>query len=501
MPKSIKHRQVSEKVISEYFKYYKFLSYETFTSKKTNKPSKLQKNSKLVYTMVANQFARLVKTNHFTTNVEGKKFIRFDAENIAVALGVTRQTVMTKIKHLIDLGLLVQENKNLIHVPKPDVKDSRSTFVDSKGVERLTFAQIPKYLIEHDYYKVLTENAIIYYALVRERHLQSIQNNKNTKRYIDKHGKTCCWFTNDVACELLGINEDTLKKDRDILYAKGLLKSKRFGKALSFYAYEPINLPNEFEETTEAEEQKHPLEKVTVSSIIEKLGFLNLKVGVENFEKLGLSNTGFSNTSSSNTVTNDMYDMNISNIESEVYTSNQTNHNSAVLEFENYKKQSLTKYLPEHLANYFNNFDLNEIKIIKDNLFKAKQSYLNDLSLISNYGLFIQCSEEQKYSVEDLEFELQKLLKRLHGKRIKDNETIKDMNNTGYIFTSFKNVFINAYNEFKNTKDAYKNDIKQAKFVRNKNLKNIAPSNYSRPSVNTESFENITNELDALGVY
>src|SRR5699024_314142 len=144
MLQNIKHREVNETIVSEYFKYYKFLSFETFISQKTNKPCKLQKNGKLVYTIVANQFARLVKTNHFITNDDGKKFIRFDAKDIATTLDISRQTVMTKIKHLVDLGLLVMEGKNLIHVPKPKVSDSRSTFVDKNGYERLTYAQIPK---------------------------------------------------------------------------------------------------------------------------------------------------------------------------------------------------------------------------------------------------------------------------------------------------------------------------------------------------------------------
>src|SRR5699024_3972721 len=133
MLQNIKHREVNETIVREYFKYYKFLSFETFISQKTNKPCKLQKNGKLVYTIIANQFARLDKTNHFITNEANKKFIRFDAKDIATRLGKTRQTVMTKIKHLIDLGLLVMEGKNLIHVPKPEVSDPRSTFVDKNG--------------------------------------------------------------------------------------------------------------------------------------------------------------------------------------------------------------------------------------------------------------------------------------------------------------------------------------------------------------------------------
>lgn len=114
----------------------------------------------------------------------------------------------------------------------------------------------------------MNENGIIYNALVRERFIQSVQNNKHKKTYVDEHGNTCCWFTNDEACELLGINEDTLKKDREILYDKGLLKSKRFGKALAFYAYEPVNLPSEMEETSQVDEVKSQPREANVLTII-----------------------------------------------------------------------------------------------------------------------------------------------------------------------------------------------------------------------------------------
>lgn len=500
MSKDLKHRIVNEKIVSEYFKYYKFLSYEKFTSLKTNKETKLPKNSKLVYTMIANLYARLVKTNHFITNENKKRFVRFDAEVIGNTLGLTRQTVMTKIKQLIDLSLLEREGTNLIHVPSPKVKDARSTFVDKQGVTRLTYAQIPKYLVEHKFFKELNENCIIYYALVKERHLQSFQNNKINQTYVDKHGKTCCWFTNEEACELLGINEETLKKDRNILYAKGLLKSKRFGKALAYYAYEPINLPKENEETDEVDEQKSESKNTEINSIIEKLGFLNLKVRVEKFEKLGLSNTGFSNTSISKTEPNDMYDMYSSNIEKETQT-NQTNHNSSVLDLNVLQKDNLTAYLPERLASYFKNFSVKEIEIIKNDLFKGKAAYFNNLKIINQYGLFVQYSNDVEFSVETLEDELNRVLSRLNNKRNKSNESIEQLSNTGYILTSFKNVFINAYNDLKNDKKAFENDLKQSMTVFAQNFKKLNMKQSAKTNKSTISIAELNAELDELGVY
>src|SRR5699024_9804861 len=220
---------------------------------------------------------------------------------------------------------------------------------------------------------------------------------------------------------------------------------------------------------------------------------------------LGLSNTGFSNTYFNKTGSNDLYDMNSSNKEKDVdtNTSNQTSHNSAILEFENYQKQTMTKYLPKYLASYFNNYNIIEINMIKDNLFKDNRSYLHDLVSISKVGLFIQYFPGVEFTVEHLEFELHALLKRLHGKSVKDYETIADMDKTGYIFTSFKNVFIHAYNDFHDKHDAYKHDLKQSKFVRrkNKNHNNIAKTKKVESSINRKSIEVTTCDLDEVGVY
>src|SRR5699024_4762608 len=140
---------------------------------------------------------------------------------------------------------------------------------------------------------------------------------------------------------------------------------------------------------------------------------------------------------------------------------------------------------------------------IKDNLFKAKKSYFNDIAIISKEGLFIQYYPEVEFTVEHLVIELHALLKRLHGKSVKDNETIADIDQTGSIFTSFKNELIHAIKVVHYKYDAYKYDIKQSKFVRSKNkyLNNIAKTKKTEPSINRKSIEVTTAELDALGVY
>lgn len=504
MENYIKNKLVTEQISGENFKYYKFLSYEVFTDKNTGKTVKFEKNARITYTLITNQFARLLQSGHFVAD-ETKKYVRLDTKELAKHTNITEQTIKTKIKFLTKQNLIAVKD-GLVHVPFPEVRDPRSTFVDEKGNVKLTFSLIPKYLIEHSYYKELTENAIIYYSLTRERYVQSLINNtKGEKNYLDNHGNTCCYFTNEEAQSLLGISEDTLKKDRNLLYAKGILKSNKVNKALAYQVLEPIVLPLENE--VAAEETATPNDEnianldENLDPSFENLGLEDLKVRVENFEKLGLSNTVLSNTSNNNTRPNDMYDMYVekeSNNNSTNQT-NQSNNQSYVFEYENYKKKQITKYLPEHLAYYLNNFEVDEIRLIKDNLFKAKSSYKNNLDFMAQEGSLINHDEQTEFTVEDLEMDLAQLMKRLHGKRMKDNETIKEMNDTGYIFSSIKAEFIKAYNDFYNTKDLFETNLKWAKKFAKAKKKQSAKQAKNQYQSLKSTYD--PEELNNLGVY
>lgn len=503
MDKHIKNKVVTDQISGENFKYYKFLSYEKFTDNKTGETVKFEKNARITYTLIANQFARLLQSGHFITK-DNNNYIRLDTKELAKHTNITEQTIKTKIKFLTKQNLIVVKD-NLVHVPFPEVHDPRSTFVDEKGNVKLTFSLVPKYLIEHSYYKEFTENSILYYSLTRERFIQSHLNNANgSKKYVDNHGNTCCYFTNEEAQSLLGISEDTLKKDRDLLYAKGLLKSNKVNKALTYQVLEPIALPLENEvieeeKTTSTDENLANLDE-NLDPSFENLGLENLKVRVENFEKLGLSNTVLSNTSNNNTNTNDMYDMYVYRENSNsTNQTNQSNNQSYVFEYENYKKKQITKYLPEHLGSFLNNFEAHEIKSIKDNLFKAKKSYENDLKFMTQEGSFIQHDEQTEFTVEDLEIELASLMKRLHGKRTKDIETIKEMTDTGYIFSSIKAEFVKAYDDFYNTKDLFKNNIKWAKKLAEMKEKQCTKQTKNQYQSNKGTTD--IDELNALGVY
>lgn len=198
-----------------------------------------------------------------------------------------------------------------------------------------------------------------------------------------------------------------------------------------------------------------------------------------------------------------MYDMYNSNNKENIQKPNSTNHNSAILDLNRLQKESLVKVFPDLLASYLMNFELNEIEIIKRDMLKGKAAYLNELQTIEKYGLFIQYSRDVEYSIEMLESSLIHVLIRLNQKRKDNKESIEDLSNTGYIFTSFKNEFIKAYNAYHNDADGFKTDLEESKVAYKLNFRSLhKPKKRSATSdKDTQSFERMNQYLDELGVY
>ncbi|COQ66714.1 Uncharacterised protein [Streptococcus pneumoniae] len=123
------------------------------------------------------------------------------------------------------------------------------------------------------------------------------------------------------------------------------------------------------------------------------------------------------------TENNDTYDMNDSeNIDNHNTShSNHTNHQST--EFNNEAlKYDLLQEMPDQLQNYLNNFEVNEIQIIKSVVLKAKTSFNNEKNTI--------------YMLEDIEFEMINVLKRFKATLIHKNENVEAMQ--GYLMRSIK---------------------------------------------------------------
>ncbi|MCG2107866.1 replication protein A [Staphylococcus epidermidis] len=109
------------------------------------------------------------------------------------------------------------------------------------------------------------------------------------------------------------------------------------------------------------------------------------------------------------------------------YSNVQTNHsNHYNSKFDNEAlKFQLLEELPNNIQNYLSNFSVNEIKIIKSVLLKAKTSFNNSI--------------DTYYLLEDMELEIIYVLKRFKAILIHKNENVEAMQ--GYLMKSLKSEF------------------------------------------------------------
>lgn len=104
-----------------------------------------------------------------------------------------------------------------------------------------------------------------------------------------------------------------------------------------------------------------------------------------------------------------------------IYHSNHANHQYS--EFNNNAlKYQLLQEIPTQLQTYLSNFEVNEIRIIKSVILKAKTSFNNEKNTI--------------YMLEDIEFEMINVLKRFKATLIQKRESVEMMQ--GYLMRSVK---------------------------------------------------------------
>ena len=140
------------------------------------------------------------------------------------------------------------------------------------------------------------------------------------------------------------------------------------------------------------------------------------------------NDTNYNDTDYIKTESNDMDNLNDKKL---TYPNNHTNHsnhynpnfNDEALKFQ------LLEELPKSIQNYLSNFEVDEIKIIKTVLLKAKTSFNN---AIDSY-----------YLLEDMEIEILHVLKRFKAMLIQKKETVEAMQ--GYLMKSLKSEFAEVH--------------------------------------------------------
>lgn len=512
---NIEYQPVKVQPNQEFYKISKFLFLESDFKY-------LHLKSKALLMFITDKL-ELKKINN-ETSIDANKnvYIEYNEKNMAKDLKCSVRSISTYKQELIDAELIHISNKNGVHKiyvnENIQTTEKGTTYIDSETNEtKYTFFRVPKYLF-HDAYKNLTWESIFIYVLIKDRYLLSLQN--KDPKFIDEKNRIFAYCSYPELQDMLNISKsDTVKSHKNKLLALNLLKEATVahvntnGKTkrhLRYYVLEPIALPVINKERNENTVKIiKPIQEsdniIWESENIENTSTCNdwvephAKFGSNDTQNLGVNNN-LRETPNNNTNTNDMYDMyEYKENNNSKNQTNQSNNQSYVIEYENYKKQQITKYLPEHLGSFLNNFEVHEIKSIKDDLFKAKKSYENDLNFMTQEGSFIKHDEQTEFTVEELEMNLTSLMKRLHGKRTKDNETIKEMTETGYILSSIKAEFIKAYNDFYNTKDLYKTNLKWAKKLAKMKKKQCT----KQPKKQYQSNKGTANidELNALGVY
>ncbi|RIN48255.1 replication protein, partial [Staphylococcus simulans] len=222
-------------------------------------------------------------------------------------------------------------------------------------------------------------------------------------------------YTNKQLCSILQYGEPKIIKLKKELEKFNLIINERQGlnRPNKIYLLEPSY---DKELTNRKFQNKQIVSSRTNENIVQELTICKSN-DTEN------NDTENNDTENNDTENNDTYDMNDNEHIANHNTShsNHTNHQSN--EFDNNAlKYHLLQEIPAQLQTYLNNFEVDEIQIIKSIILKAKSSFNNEKNTI--------------YMLEDIEFEMINVLKRFKATLIQKSESVEDMQ--GYLMRSIK---------------------------------------------------------------
>lgn len=288
------------------------------------------------------------------------------------------------------------------------------------------FYMLHKALFVNEKYKKLSDSAKVTYAILNDRVSLSIKNN-----WIDDNGDIYFIFTNESLQNILDKSKNTITKIKKELQEVGLLEQIRTG----------FNKPNKLYlhdiETNISVEKSIQSSSTTYNDKESQiLGLQNPEIWDSRISKFGTpesqildpNDTDYIKTDYIKTENNDTDDLNDNKLN---YPSNHTSHsNHYYSKFnDDALKFQLLEELPQSIQNYLNNFSVDEIKLIKSVLLKAKTSFNNSI--------------DTYYLLEDMEIEILHVLKRFKAVLIQKNETVEAMQ--GYLMKSLKSEFAEVH--------------------------------------------------------
>ena len=274
------------------------------------------------------------------------------------------------------------------------------------------FYQLPKYLFEDAYFKKMSAEAKIMYALLKDRFELSIQN-----EWVDKNNNIYFIFSNKHLCEYLGYAEQKIIKLKKELISFNLLTQERVG----------LNKPNRLYLLKPNYDIKASHSKELPNSQFQNNEFgssRTVNLSGQELPNSQSNDTENNDTDYIKTESNDTNDLNDNKLTFPSNHTNHSNHNNSNFNNEALKFQLLEE-LPQSIQRYLSNFSVNEIKIIKPVLLKAKTSFNNSI--------------DTYYLLEDMEIEILHVLKRFKAMLIQKNETVASMQ--GYLMKSLKSEF------------------------------------------------------------
>ena len=278
------------------------------------------------------------------------------------------------------------------------------------------FYQLPKYLFEDAYFKKMSAEAKIMYALLKDRFELSLQN-----EWVDKNNNIYFIFSNKHLCEYLGYAEQKIIKLKKELIKFNLLTQERVGlnKPNKLYLLKP-NYDIKASHTKELPNSQFQNNEFGSSRTVNLSG--------QELPNSQSNDTDYNDTDYIKTENNDTNDLNDNKL---TYPSNHTSHsNHYYSKFnDDALKFQLLEELPQSIQNYLTNFSVDEIKLIKSVLLKAKTSFNNSI--------------DTYYLLEDMEIEILHVLKRFKAMLIQKNETVEAMQ--GYLMKSLKSEFAEVH--------------------------------------------------------
>ena len=274
------------------------------------------------------------------------------------------------------------------------------------------FYQLPKYLFEDAYFKKMSAEAKIMYALLKDRFELSLQN-----EWVDKNNNIYFIFSNKHLCEYLGYAEQKIIKLKKELIKFNLLTQERVGlnKPNRLYLLKP-NYDIKASHTKELPNSQFQNNEFGSSRTVNLSG--------QELPNSQSNDTDYNDTDYIKTESNDTDDLNDNKLN---YPSNHTSHSNHYYSKFNDEalKFQLLEELPQSIQTYLSNFSVSEIKLIKSVLLKAKTSFNNSI--------------DTYYLLEDMEIEILHVLKRFKAMLIQKNETVEAMQ--GYLMKSLKSEF------------------------------------------------------------